>query len=430
MRRILIIADDLSGAADCGMACASAGLSASVVLGDAAGTLDVNVLSVDGDTRRLPPREAANETAKLLRRYRNEEQLVFKKLDSTLRGNIGSELAAVLEAQRNFHSPSERIIAILAPAFPANGRITLRGRQYVNDRPLEETEIWQRDERRSDSQISAMLQSAKLTSALLDLDAVRSPDSLPETMSKLAEQSDVLICDAETGEDLRAIADAAAALGPGTVWAGSAGLAYHLPTAIGMGRASRTISPQQLAAGPTLFAVGTVSRTSREQARLLASAPNVTSITIPPDDLLAGNHSLKWQEHEHLLSNVLENGGDVVALLGMETEAKIDVTQSRLLAEALARMIVPHSQKIGALVVTGGETARCVMQACGIAALRLVAEVEPGLPFAVAENWSRPLPILTKAGDFGTPQTLLHCLEFLRNLDRNPEAAPQQGRKV
>jgi uncharacterized protein YgbK (DUF1537 family) len=50
--------------------------------------------------------------------------------------------------------------------------------------------------------------------------------------------------------------------------------------------------------------------------------------------------------------------------------------------------------------------------------LRLVKELEPGLPFSITENWTRRLPVITKAGDFGNPQTLVHCRQFLRDLDR------------
>jgi 4-hydroxythreonine-4-phosphate dehydrogenase len=103
-------------------------------------------------------------------------------------------------------------------------------------------------------------------------------------------------------------------------------------------------------------------------------------------------------------------------MLGTEDKLKIDA--GRLLSSALAQMIVPHYNKVGALVVTGGETARLVLQTWGVTGLRLVKELEPGLPFSITENWGRRLPVITKAGDFGNPQTLVHCRQFLHDLDR------------
>src|ERR1041385_8755782 len=133
MRQILIIADDLSGAADCGMACAGSGLHTVVMLGNSVNPVNADVLSVDADTRGLDPKRAVWETAMLMRHYMSSrEQVVFKKLDSTLRGNVGAELAAVLTTQRAAITEQEHIVAVLAPAFPGKGTTTPHGKQYLH----------------------------------------------------------------------------------------------------------------------------------------------------------------------------------------------------------------------------------------------------------------------------------------------------------
>jgi 4-hydroxythreonine-4-phosphate dehydrogenase len=76
-------------------------------------------------------------------------------------------------------------------------------------------------------------------------------------------------------------------------------------------------------------------------------------------------------------------------------------------AEALANTIARNPGPIGGLVVTGGATARAVLSKLGIAALRVVGEVETGVPILVAEGSG--LPVVTKAGDFGDRETLLRC---------------------
>ena len=91
MAQILVIADDLTGAADCGVACAGHGLHTVVVLGDVGDGVETDVLSVDADTRHEQAEKAARETARLVHVYmHNEETLLYKKLDSTLRGNVGA----------------------------------------------------------------------------------------------------------------------------------------------------------------------------------------------------------------------------------------------------------------------------------------------------------------------------------------------------
>ena len=59
MALMLVIADDLTGAADCGVACAAHGLHTMLVLGDSGGDVQAEALAIDGDTRRLPAHEAA-----------------------------------------------------------------------------------------------------------------------------------------------------------------------------------------------------------------------------------------------------------------------------------------------------------------------------------------------------------------------------------
>jgi 4-phospho-D-threonate 3-dehydrogenase / 4-phospho-D-erythronate 3-dehydrogenase len=417
MRQILIIADDLSGAADCAMACACTGLNTVVSLGNAESGTDAEVLAIDADTRSLDPAAAANKVSALMRRYCSGiQQIVFKKIDSALRGNVAEELAAVLKTQRELHPQSGPLITVLAPAFPARGRTTLKGRQLLDGRYLEETEIWRREGKRGSSHIPEMLASAGLRSALIGLETIRSSNGdLRKAVVDLAVGSDVLVCDAETEGDLAAIAAAASSLGPQTVWAGSAGLAYCLPAALKLAPTDSANSRQQLAVGPTLFVIGSPSSNSREQAKALSASSN--TIAIPSRDLRLGAGDAPWSKHDAAIANAFASGRDVVVTFG--SEERIDVSKNKHLASALARMVAPYAGKVGALVLTGGETARAVLESWGIASLRPVKEVETGVPFSISENCSRSIPVITKAGDFGTPGTMLHCQQFLHDLKRN-----------
>jgi D-threonate/D-erythronate kinase len=419
MRRMLIIADDLSGAADCGIACASHGLNAIVVLGETEDETDAEVLSVDGNTRRLTPKDAAAETARLVRHYAcGDEQMLFKKLDSTLRGHVAVELAAILESRRSLVTKDKRIVAILAPAFPAHGRTTANGRQLLHGRSIEETESGGREPNVARSNIAEMLREAGLKPALIDAACVRSGRGcLEEAMTRLVTEADVLVCDAETDDDLRTIADASMALGLGTVWAGSAGLAYYVPRAAGLERAAIAIPDEALATGPTLFVVGTLSGVSREQAMLLASSPDVAAFSVPPDILMEGAQSPAWREHQLTMEKTLAAGTDMVVLI--DAERCVESEQAQLLCAALARLVGPFARQVGALVVTGGESARAVLDEWGVKCLRLLGELETGLPISVTEGWKRRLPVITKAGGFGLPQTLLHCRQFLHELDHS-----------
>lgn len=69
---------------------------------------------------------------------------------------------------------------------------------------------------------------------------------------------------------------------------------------------------------------------------------------------------------------------------------------------------------MGALVLSGGETACEVLRVLGVTALRLIEEIEPGMPLSLTLGMDRNLPVITKAGGFGNPQSLVHCRRFLQ----------------
>ncbi len=442
--KIVIIADDLTGAADCAAAC---GPGAVVLLDKPDDRMpDAAVVAVDANTRSLAPEQAAQITAHLVtdlaRRdgaaVRDQKPvLLFKKVDSTLRGNVGRELAAALQSRRSHAPPAERVVALFAPASPAHGRTTVGGRQRVHGQLLEEVDIWPDESGRPRSAIVEILHQSGLSCATLELPTVRAGAlSLENVMARLADKADVLVCDAETDADLDAIAKAAMVLHPKTVWCGSAGLARQIPRAAGFApladHALGFVSLRASVSGPTLFVVGSPANVSIEQARALAAAPDIITITIPRALVLSTQPSPAVQEYTQQISASLKQGTDVlVQLAGSEPCAAEDAPR---LTSSLARLIVPCADHAGALVATGGETARAILDAWGIQRLRLLGEVEPGLPWSVTEGWHRAVIVLTKAGGFGGPGTLLHCRDFLRNLERDtviptPLRIPTAGQK-
>jgi D-threonate/D-erythronate kinase len=423
--KIVIIADDLTGAADCGVAC---GPGAVVLLRKPDGRMpDAAVLAVDADTRSMAAEQAAHTIADLVTEIvscddseaRNRRPvLLFKKVDSTLRGNIGAELAAALQSRRRHATPSERVVALFAPASPAQGRTTVEGRHMVHGHLLEDSDLWPDQSVRPSSDLAAILRESGLSCASVGLPIVRAGARPFETaMIRLASEVDVLVCDAETDTDLDAIARAAMVLNPRTVWCGSAGLARHVPRAAGFRPLPPGFDSAPFVAGPTLFVVGSLAHASLGQARALAAAPDVIAVTIPHALLLSTEPTTVLQEHAQLIAAGLQQGKDV--LVRLDAAEPCAAGDARGLTTSLARLIAPCADQAGALVATGGETARSILDAWGIRRLRLLGEVEPGLPWSVAEGWRRPLIILTKAGSFGTPRTLLQCRDFQRNLERD-----------
>jgi D-threonate/D-erythronate kinase len=136
MTRFAIIADDLSSATDCGAQVVRSGLSVVVPLGSyslPARSRSTQVISVDTDSRSMTAEQAYIQVRGATQQLVDEGWTHFyKSVDSTLRGNLGAEIEAVLDVvQPDF--------TVIAPAFPKYGRTTVNGVQYLHGRPLHET---------------------------------------------------------------------------------------------------------------------------------------------------------------------------------------------------------------------------------------------------------------------------------------------------
>lgn len=406
MAEIVIVADDLTGAADSAAACMSNGLSASVVLhsdlrSETSWPL-TDIVSIDGNTRCLPRGVAAATTSRVIRICHEQAALtpgglLFKKLDSTLRGHFAAELAAILRDPHAIAPEREKPCIVMAPALPSQGRTTISGIQMLHGNPIHQAGI------------PALLAEVGLSCRSIDTATIRAGSpALQHSILTFSRVADVLVCDAESDEDLHRIAETSMILRCRAVWAGSAGIAAQLPHAAGIVPNTRAAQPISLACGPTLFVVGSFSSVSRTQAKLLSAESGVATL-----HLQTASHLSSFNP----LLEALQSNRD--ALLVLDACERCSETDADSFARAVAQFIISIAPLLGGLVATGGETARTLVDALEIRRLRLISEVEPGIPFSIAENWTRPLPIITKAGGFGSPESLLRSRQFLQALDRS-----------
>ena len=173
-----------------------------------------------------------------------------------------------------------------------------------------------------------------------------------------------VVCDAATDADLAAIVRAGLSCGRRVLWVGSGGLAHALAETF----PARPAPAAPRAAGPVLVVAGSPSPVARGQLAAVARA----GVAVVDDP----------------------------AALARELAAGRDAAVTR------AELARPG---IGGLVVTGGATARAVAATLGARRLRLLAEPEPGVVAGLLDD----LPIVLKAGGFGSPRTLLDAMAFL-----------------
>ncbi len=266
--------------------------------------------------------------------------------------------------------------------------------------------------------MAEMLVGTGLRTRELGLERIRAGGAaLERIFLATARGADVLICDAETEEDLAAIAAASMVLGRRAVWVGSAGLAGYLKKA-GDGRRE---TGEGVVEGPVLFVVGSLSPVSRAQAERLASLAGVETVRVPVAALLRGAEA--WVEETRVVSDAVQRGRDVLVLPEGAEGARYE--DGVAIATALGKFVEGCADAVVGLVATGGETARAVLDAWGVTRLRVREAVEAGVVFSMTEGWRRSLPVVTKAGGFGDADTLVRCREFLQRSG----AAPLEERR-
>jgi uncharacterized protein YgbK (DUF1537 family) len=427
MTRLAIIADDLSSATDCGAQVVRSGLSVVVPLEGYSLPEQARlaqVISIDTDSRSVSADESYAKVKVAA------QQLVadgwrdfYKSVDSTLRGNLGAEIEAVLEAVQ----PD---CAIIAPAFPKYGRTTVHGVQYLHGRPLHETEFGTDPTAPvKDADIARRLaKGSRRKAGRLTLDQVHAgPEQLKRAIHALLDEGiELVVVDIADQEDLKRLCLGVAKSDLRVVWVGSTGLAEFIPLALDVIYAAKTMNQNhQLDSRPALALVGSASETTRGQ--LLYAQTNHQLIIVHLDaSRMIQNGRVAADELEQADSNLraaLASGRDA-ALVVNASRDEIAATQElgatlNLSAAQVAQKIVDglaragsrfvREGRISGIVATGGDTAISLCHAVGARALEILGEVEAGIP-VMRILGPESLALVTKAGGFGSPAAMVDAL--------------------
>ncbi len=439
--RYLVVADDLSGAADCAAGFASAGLSTSVLLDPQASgqaQRDVDVLTVDTNSRRDTPAVAAAKLQALLATPASQGRRVLKKIDSTLRGGWAQEVAVLQGALDS--------MALVAPSFPQMGRTMQAGLVHVNGVRLADTDTWKLEHADRDARAAQQLQAAglrcdNLPASLLDA----GPDATVQAIAKAREQGlQALVFDVLTDEHLQTLAQASLQLEQAFSVC-SAGLSHALAQQVPAVSAAAAALDVPHGAGrlpSVVTVVGSMSAIAQQQLAYLAEQPRTRLHVVPPGYLRSEAQTPQRQSLVQTLvqtvSAEVAQGLDVVVSLG--ADAHTDPAEGPMLARQLARLLhVPMASAAG-LVITGGETARAVLEELQLRSLRVHSESEPGVVLCITEHQDteQDTPrqwIATKAGAFGHPASLqrassaIHSLLAAQTPGSRTDTAPTESKQ-
>lgn len=413
--KMIVIADDFTGAADTGVQLAKKGASVEVLFGRGQKpSRRADVLVFNTESRAMRASEAAAAVSAALAVW-YDSPLVYKKIDSTLRGNLGAEIEAAMRAGR-------RSFAIIAPAIPSLGRTTRDGLCLVNGVMLLETEFATDPKTPiTASRIATLIGlQSQLPVYQIPLEQVRG-GKLSALLARYAVQGEgMAVVDALCDSDLALIARAACQQQEIPLLVGAAGLANALP------RHCFLQQPQQL---PVLVVAGSMSEVARRQveealrlahvsvvdidvSRLLSRAPEQEEIVRQACEFLATGH--------HCILRTSRSAADrrnIAALcqqLGL-TAGKIGAAVSQYLGTITLK--ITQQTRIGGLILTGGDIAGAVAQTLGARGYRIQQEVASCIPCGVFINSEiDDLPVITKAGGFGAERSLIDALYFIEEM--------------
>jgi 4-hydroxythreonine-4-phosphate dehydrogenase len=359
---LVIIADDLSGAAEtAGAVAAASGSRAQVWLG-APRRFDAPVVAIDTGSRASSGEDAAAALRAALGAI-PEGARVYKKIDSLLRGNVGAEVRELLALG---------LPVLVAAAVPRIGRTVRGGVVHVDGVPLHETDLWRAEVGRPPASIA---ESLGVPSAVLPLGVVRSGGLGDAIRSALAEGL-VPVCDAETEDDLDLLAAAVTGLDPRLVVVGSAGLARALAQHLGLEASGPRFVP---GADRVVTVVGSIAASIPAQVTRLVA---------------------QGSARVELGSGAVPDG-DAVVTLGTWDAAAF---------ESLAREVRGLAGRTD-LVLTGGDTARRVLDALGVDCIFPEYEIHDG---AVLSTTATGTGIVTRPGSYGSDGSLAQIVSHLK----------------
>lgn len=295
---------------------------------------------------------------------------IFKKVDSTLRGNVAAEIAT---AMRAFKCEA----ALIAPAFPAMRRFVCAG-------ILNWTDSWGGG--RID--IATLLAQQGMPRERLIGMTSASRDASSQLDAHIENGKQFFIADSKSQHDLHFAVAVGSATSRRILWVGSAGLGIALAEHMAKAGARRFVP--DLTDAPMLFVVGSTHPASQRQKQMLLAATDAVEIAPESETVAVARRAIRERRH-------------------------VVLTVKRGLSESSLRQFFDSltDLSVAALFLTGGDTATLACKAVGARSIDLRDEIVSGFPWGVLEGGMfHGLAVACKSGGFGDEDALLCCAEY------------------
>ncbi len=426
-----IIADDLTGANDTALQFHIRGANTKILL-DSECTPKVKagteVWALSSESRNVSAKEAIARVEKAVRTFTDNFSFdyYYKKIDSTLRGHIAPETLTMINIL-GYDA------AIIIPAFPQEGRITVGGYHLLKGTPIGRTEI-ARDPLSpiTESHVPTLLQSQldeseRCIVGTIDLRTVMNGAGpvLIRINELIKAGKKLIVADASSITDIEQIALAISKCEKKLLPAGTAAGAQVLAKywLAGIEKEGVNVSTGKL---PKLIISGTANQITASQIQKLEQSDDYDNVNFIPLDTKTILEGIKNGVSEELIDRIITNltGNVIVCVHTSNLIANFDgfsddsfnaeLTKEKLsgmITDYLAELTKKIIERIDVILITlGGETSYKCCKAINSNELKLVDEVASAISICsdINQKW-----IITKSGNLGNTNTLIEILNYL-----------------
>ena len=423
MQKYIVIADDLTGSnATCSLF-KKIGLRAASILklqGDI--NYDVDVISYSTASRGLDKEEAYNKVSEAIKILKSKDVLVYnKRIDSTLRGNIGTEINAMLD------NLEDDRIAVVIPSYPDSGRIVVNKTMLVNGVLLENSDAGKDPKTPiKTSCVESLIQKGiKYSSTYFTLSDIEQPiEEIVKKIQEAIKKSRVLIFDAVNNEDIIKISKAVihSNINIVTVDPGPFTLYY-----------SKELQKKNHLEKKILMVIGSVTATTKKQIEYILQEEDIFLVKMKVEDFFEKETCLK--EIERVISFIKKGIASydlfLVTTSPIGDEKKADLQKlaenlnttveeiSKIIANTLTETIVKilkETQKFEGIYSSGGDITIALLEKLKAIGVEIREEVIPLAAYGRIIGGDFPnLKLVSKGGMVGDEKTIKLCLHKIKN---------------
>ena len=430
MVKLLILADDFTGALDTGVQFSGKGIRTQVVVSGhwVEPDSDCDVMVIDVETRHVPKEKAYEIVYDVCQQaVKYGIRCFYKKTDSALRGNVGSELQAAVDAVSGKN-------IVFVPAFPAMRRITVDGVHYIDGIPVKESVFGQDPfEPVMYDRVDELLRATGYRGGVIGVSkAERKLQTAEDWKTQASEErrqkaveaakQQLFLYDAETDADLDEIAEAVSKKSDIPILAGCAGFAAKLPKLL---KLSVKESDDVKLKENLVFLCGSVNPITKSQI-VYGEKMGIPRIHLKPEEKLEISY---WDQPEGLgkIRQLAKDGMQHIIIDSNDEEGHNDTMEyaakkgysiedvrvriSETLGYLLKKLIDAGME--GTYLITGGDTLIGFMKAIGVSELEPVNEIRPGCVLTSLNYQDKKHYVITKSGGFGQERLIEQLTRIL-----------------